>query len=937
MSWSRMKSPTSNFLLTLFIVCISSIILIPFANAESYRGDFFIDSKDGLTHFWQSAPPFIASGNFDEQGRPIFIPYIISNEEHYVKYESGSLSWIFSKDSCTLKLFSSGKINPSTQPIIKNISWTLQELINGTWINSQQNSFNCDVQINELSDNTIQLIAKQGDATIGYKEIELKQVAGNDLESFLKSPPATIDGQTFGFAESHVKTQTLFIDGNIFVDQTNSTTKFVADDFISDVGNDIAIETTNDNGSVLFITKNSIHNALTDVTVKNYSADELQTVYDFHNALPLSTGDVLIIDPTYGYTEATIGDARSNNSSASGSAYIGHETTIEYRGWGYWNTTSIPDTSHILTVKVRYDIDYRAGSQNCNWNSIEGNLSSQTVAQRYIDIGNGTTFVSNSSQCDSIADDKILDLGSSAVTDLQNELSIDDEWGVGIAPVTTSGDNLLQISGSKRLELQVTYVDICTSPSNLKVLTQNATGINLSWTRPSNSCQESNYKIFESKSGGAFTLKQTIGNTTNTNFNTLDSATQYAFKVSATNIIGTYSSNSTTITNSTLPSAPIISTATPISPTAINVVFSDNSTGTVINWKKLRLAICNTGSWIIFDANSTVPPRYENITSLSPLTNYCIQVAEGNQGGFGQYSANKTATTYGDTSATVSLTSDVVGDVVKLIPTVTITNASPSPVTVSLLEGFFNNTLQNSFVVNQSIASGGSHTFSSEIFLQLYNNNTQTAKVRATITTWNGTIQFNSTTSNVIREIDPTPLYVTAITPSLGLVYWDIDDTDATQRILKINRPINSGYWLANCKVVTGLKDAGLTWYNESNVGFFKETMTATAGQTLYISCYNPNQPLFNTQSSGNVTGILAGFTGFDDTLGSWFGLPMIFMFVFFLAGLFGGRQSGTSIVIFLAGIACLGAIGLIVVDQLVWGLVLTMGVFGLMASRIKF
>ena len=89
--------------------------------------------------------------------------------------------------------------------------------------------------------------------------------------------------------------------------------------------------------------------------------------------------------------------------------------------------------------------------------------------------------------------------------------------------------------------------------------------------------------------------------------------------------------------------------------------------------------------------------------------------------------------------------------------------------------------------------------------------------------------------------------------------------------------------------------------------------------------------------SYGNLTGILAGFTAFDDQLGSWFGLPMIFMFVFFIAGLFGGRQSGTSMVVTLAVIAILGGIGLIVIDESLWGIMLVLGALGLFASRVRF
>ena len=52
-----------------------------------------------------------------------------------------------------------------------------------------------------------------------------------------------------------------------------------------------------------------------------------------------------------------------------------------------------------------------------------------------------------------------------------------------------------------------------------------------------------------------------------------------------------------------------------------------------------------------------------------------------------------------------------------------------------------------------------------------------------------------------------------------------------------------------------------LAWMDESDVGFFKDTLSGNAGQNLYITCYNPPAILFSTVSYGNLTGVLAGFS----------------------------------------------------------------------------
>ena len=442
--------------------------------------DTLIGVSDGKEkHQWTSVPERIfIDGKYQD--------YKLTDSQNSVTVETGGVSWKLSKQSCTIKLFHD-RINQDSIPIIENISYTLQEEIDGVWTNSAQNNYSCDVTSNELPDGEIQVITRQGDNIIGFKEIEYRQKVGGDLESILKSPVDNMGGKKYGFAESHIKVQDVIINDERF-DLNSPLTVIEKEDMTfvnNNITNDVIVTTENQNGVIQYNSKDSVHGYLTDVTVKKYMENKLQTVYDFHNTQPLESGKRLEIDPTYGYTSGTKGGVKSNFTTET-DPNIGYSGGIEYSAWAYWDITTIPDTATITNVNVRYDISVSDGSQNCNWRSIEGNLSTLSAADKFSDIHDGTVFVSNSSQCDQIADDLILDLGTSADSDIQAELATDNEWGIGIYGSTLSGDNYNQNGAGKTFDLQVTYTTTIPpwAVTTLAQTSQTATSITMGWTQP---------------------------------------------------------------------------------------------------------------------------------------------------------------------------------------------------------------------------------------------------------------------------------------------------------------------------------------------------------------------------------------------------------------------------------------------------------------------
>jgi hypothetical protein len=109
-----------------------------------------------------------------------------------------------------------------------------------------------------------------------------------------------------------------------------------------------------------------------------------------------------------------------------------------FRGFFYFDISTIPDTATITDVDFSFNVSVIGTmTQNIDINSLEDELS-QSDQDLFDDIGDGTTYISNNNAF-STAGWKTRDLGSSADSDLQDELSVDNSWGVGMKRTTESG------------------------------------------------------------------------------------------------------------------------------------------------------------------------------------------------------------------------------------------------------------------------------------------------------------------------------------------------------------------------------------------------------------------------------------------------------------------------------------------------------------------
>ncbi len=182
------------------------------------------------------------------------------------------------------------------------------------------------------------------------------------------------------------------------------------------------------------------------------------------------------------------------------------------------------------------------------------------------------------------------------------------------------------------------------APSGLVATAASVSQINLSWT--SNSVNETGFKI-ERKTGAGGTYSQvtTVGaGVTAYNDTGLASNTTYFYRVRATNAVGdsAYSNEASATTQITTPTAPTGLSAASISPSQINLAWTDNSsneTGFKIERK--------TGAGGTYAEIATVGASvttYSN-TGLTVGTNYFYRVRATNTSGDSAYSNEASATT----------------------------------------------------------------------------------------------------------------------------------------------------------------------------------------------------------------------------------------------------------------------------------------------------
>jgi hypothetical protein len=470
------------------------IFLIPVGLAQAEVGKNFdtVDLGNGLTQ-WTSHYDRIWDGDSWEN-------YLISNNPIQLEFESGNISFLFDKVSCDFKL-----LDPESKGIA----------------------------------------IEQYDFTLNIDGLPTVLPICN-LESFIQSE----DRVSFTINRGLFKTLydmnpsgsmewTHEIDNNEGKATTYTIIETCTDCIVQSIdGNRI------DFGFYTLDTKNEIHG-----TVKETRADKGDYIIQYEKTI--LDREKLIIDPSFGYTittyDAYVSSTLSIGATCNATAGVNSTSAVITvpnsgsngscrRAAFEWDISSIPDNADIIDVRIRYDVNSVTYTDSgCDWHAMEKQPSVSTNQVFYDDAKNGTEFVAASTQCTTVTNDKILDLGSSADADLQANLP-DDWWAVGISYASEARPGSAGSIGftDNANELLVTWNPLQDAVDDLVATDIRGTAVDLSWTQPAlNGATFHSYQVNSTTpwSSNVASISNNSTVSTSVTVTSLTGETQYSFRV----------------------------------------------------------------------------------------------------------------------------------------------------------------------------------------------------------------------------------------------------------------------------------------------------------------------------------------------------------------------------------------------------------------------
>ena len=382
-------------------------------------------------------------------------------------------------------------------------------------------------------------------------------------------------------------------------------------------------------------------------------------------------------------------------------------------------------------------------------------------------------------------------------------------------------------------------------------------------------------------------------------------AGSHSHYVKAVSSVGTSgNSNTVNITTPDVPDAITDLSGNVISNTQINISWTaPNDQGSNIDDYKIYL----DGTLWATTQNTSFT---NDISPLVSNTSYTLTVYAVNSVGDSLVSNSVNLTTYQSVSGSITVTPNTQGASTQLTFSASGITGTPTPT-------FSTFTLKEGITV---IASGITSPYnlalnddSSHIYTVTSTDNTHwdspTIQGNTTVTasyspTWNNNISYNYTRASGVID-------------------------------LTVNRDTQS-LWDATCNYKTTaqvMADQSGIVSNFTNVWYINDSQNIADTDTVYVSCSEDGDTLLSFTSFGpNRLG--GGIAQLDAVFGEWTGTPVALIFVLLVAGLFTGRSAPTGILLVLALIGVLGFIGMLTIDEAVWGFLLLAGVLGIFLGK---
>ena len=610
------------FFLPFFIITGFGIYQDSFAEIVVIGYDYFDTVNPDGSHTWKNHYPYIQNQNNE------WVPFL--NDGNKVETNFGSV--ILNADG-TYSFYKKGIINEAplfTDKIIAKYA-DISDLNSWTYPNTINND------IPDISWNGSSFVSTKINNSIG--KLEYKYVLSNGVwKTQLEATNlSSLTSKVFGFDQ--------------IIDLNRDTIKFGGQERNLDSFNGVTFnkQWLTDNKSKVINFLNDISfdfdkgfENLYSVTVYDIGINSSRLVFDYRTSIVLLPNETLIIDPVYSSNNPTVdGHIWDNDGNDSCNATPGAygDTTIAttldvgsldtgagadcFRGYLEFDITSISDTATITDVDFLFDVDSVSASPIAPDVRHMANQPSVTaVATIWSDIADGTVYLTAESTFTTTGDNKSVDLGTSADTDLQSALT--NNWfAIGLKgntePVGASERKIVLSSedsgtATPKPTLEITYtLPVPSAPLNPSALTQSTSSILFDWDIPTNGDNITGYKIWNATDTSVI-LNDTGSATTSYTLTGLKSGTLQQLIVSAWNATG-IGANSTTVSNHTINTPPVLDNVNSYNSTAFEIFYTINGTFNGIKVEIDELPYSSFSTLISNSSSSSASLVFNGITN----------------------------------------------------------------------------------------------------------------------------------------------------------------------------------------------------------------------------------------------------------------------------------------------------------------------------------